>query len=121
MGGTARDHRAILLTSGGIEDHVHLLIKIHPKFAISDTIQLIKSNSSRWINENRKVAAKFVWQRGYGAFSVSQSMAEIVKRYIMSQREHHRRLAFREEYLEMPRRHRIEYDERYVFDEEIIA
>ena len=55
MGGIARDHKATLLASGGIEDHVHLLIKINPSFAIADTVKLIKANSSRWINEARKV------------------------------------------------------------------
>jgi putative transposase len=110
-----------VLTSGGVEDHVHLLMKIHPKFAISTTMQLIKSNSSRWINERRPVAAKFSWQRGYGAFSVSQSMAETVKQYIQNQRHHHRKLELRDEYLEMLRRHRIEFDERYVFEDEIVT
>lgn len=115
-----RDHQATVLTSGGIEDHVHLLVKIHPKFAISDTVQLIKANSSRWINETKKPATKFSWQRGYGAFSVSESMAETVKRYIKSQKEHHQKLTFRDEYLQILRKHRIEFDERYVFEQEIV-
>lgn len=82
MGGIATEHKSKLLRSGGVEDHVHLLMKIHPKFAISDTIKLIKGNSSRWINDNKKIAARFEWQRGYGAFSVSESMSNTVKRYI---------------------------------------
>ena len=53
MGGTAHDHKATILKSGGIEDHVHLLVKIHPSFAISDTVKLVKANASRWINEQR--------------------------------------------------------------------
>lgn len=121
IGGLAHEHKAILLAAGGIEDHIHLLLRIHPSFAISDTMKLLKANSSRWVNESRKIRTKFEWQRGYGAFSVSQSMADVVKGYIGRQREHHRTMTFREEYLEMLKRHEIEFDERYVFDEEILG
>ena len=54
LGGTAKEHKAVILKSGGIEDHVHLLMKTHPAFAISDTIKLVKGNASRWINQQRK-------------------------------------------------------------------
>ena len=121
IGGMAKDHKATVLASGGIEDHVHLLVKIHPSFAISDTVKLIKANSSRWINQQGKVNCRFEWQRGYGVFSVSQSMSETVKRYLAGQRKHHRQQDFRGEYLEMLRRHGVEFDERYVFDEEIVT
>ena len=121
IGGIARDHKAALLASGGVEDHVHLLLKIHPSFAVADTVKLIKANSSRWINQERKVTARFTWQRGYGAFSVSQSQSGAVKRYLANQRVHHQRQTFRDEYLEILRRHAIEFDERYVFDEEVVA
>jgi len=97
------------------------LIKVSPKYAISSTIQLLKANSSRWINEQRKVNAKFSWQRGYGAFSVSESMAETVRDYIGNQRQHHQRQTFEEEYLEFLRRHRIEFDPRFVFEQEVVA
>ena len=121
MGGIARDHKATLLASGGIEDHVHLLLKIHPSFAVADTVKLIKANSSRWVNETGRVGGKFQWQRGYGAFSVSQSMSHTVKRYLANQRQHHLRQTFRDEYLDTLRRHEIEFDERYVLDEEIVS
>jgi putative transposase len=121
IGGTVRDHKATILQSGGIEDHIHLLAKIHPSFAISDTVKLLKANSSRWINEQRKLNAKFQWQRGYGVFSVSQSMADTLKLYIANQQAHHRNQSFCDEYLDLLRCHKIEFDERYVFDKEIIA
>jgi REP element-mobilizing transposase RayT len=121
IGGTVKDHKTVLLKADGIEDHIHLLLKLHPQFAISSTVQLLKANSSKWINEQKKTTKTFRWQRGYGAFSVSQSMAETVKNYIANQREHHRRQSFQEEYLQMLRLHEIEFDERYVFDEEVVA
>ena len=84
--GTLSDHKAKLLAAGGMADHVHLLIKVHPPFAIADTLKLIKANSSRWINEKRMAKARFEWQRGYGAFSVSQSQVSKVKYYIRASR-----------------------------------
>jgi putative transposase len=104
-----------------IEDHVHLLLKIHLTFAIADTIKLSKGNSSKWINENRKISARFEWQRGYGAFCVSESMSDTVKRYIDNQEEHHRTQSFEDEYFAFLRKHKTEFDERYVFDEEMIG
>ena len=121
FGGTIQEHKAVLLKSGGIEDHVHLLIKFHPSFAIAATIQFLKANSSRWIKEHHKHLARFQWQTGYGAFSVSQSMAETVKKYIANQRDHHTRKSYQEEYLEILRKHQIKFDPQYVFEQEVIA
>ena len=121
MGGIARDHKATLIRAGGVEDHAHLLLKTHPSYAIAETIQRIKANSSNWINNQGKVDAKFSWQRGYGAFSVSQSVVEAVQQYIENQIEHHRKLTFREEYLATLRKHNIEFDQQFVFDDEIVA
>jgi putative transposase len=89
--------------------------------AIADTVKLIKGNSSRWINKSQKVSARFEWQRGYGAFSVSESMADVVKRYVDNQKEHHRRQSFEDEYFELLRKHKIEFDKKYVFDDEIVG
>lgn len=121
IGGIVRDHKSALLQAGGIEDHIHLLLRIHPEFAISKTVQLLKANSSKWINEESKTKERFSWQRGYGAFSVSQFMFETVKRYIANQREHHRHLTFRDEYLQMLKKHRIEFEMKYVFESEIVG
>ena len=121
IGGTVKDHKASLLKAGGIEDHVHLLLRIHPEFAISKTVQLLKANSSKWINDNRKTSSPFQWQRGYGAFSVSQSMADTVRNYIAGRRKHHARRTYQDEYLEILRKHEIEFDLRYVFEQEIVA
>ena len=121
IGGILKDHKSTLLKSEGIEDHVHLFLRIHPEFAISKTIQLLKANSSKWINEQQKTDGRFEWQRGYGAFSVSQSMSETVKRYITNQRHHHAKQSFYEEYLSMLEKHCIEYDPKFVFDMEIVG
>ena len=119
IGATVKEHEAVLLKSGGVEDHVHLLIRFHPKHAISDTIRMLKANSSRWVNEKNKTRTKFQWQPAYGAFSVSVSQLDSVKTYIANQEEHHRTKSFREEFLQLLDRHGITFDEQYVFESEV--
>jgi len=60
--------------------------------------------------------AKFHWQNGYGAFSISQSHVAQVQRYIDRQEQHHRKVMFQDEFREFLRRYEVEYDERYVWD-----
>ncbi len=121
IGGIVPDHKSTLLKAGGIEDHIHLLLRIHPEIAISKTMQLLKTNSSKWINEQCKMRGKFQWQTGYGAFSVSQSMSETVKSYIANQKEHHQKQTFESEYLGILDKHLIQYDRKYVFEMEILG
>ena len=121
MGSQVASHDGALLAAGGIEDHVHLLIKIHPSFAIADTIRNVKAHSSQWINASGRLRGKFHWQRGYAAFSVSQSNLEAVRQYISNQAAHHRRRTFKEEYLEFLRRHKITFDMDRVFEDELLG
>lgn len=120
IGGIIREEKGVLLKIGGVADHCHLLAKFSPTIAVSDMLRLIKTNSSKWINQRPDVKHKFQWQTGYAAFSVSESQSPIVGRYIANQQEHHRQKSFEEEFLEMLARHGIEYDPRYVFEREII-
>jgi len=71
---------------------------------------------SKWIKTQRQSFAGFSWQNGYGAFSVSQSQVAHVRRYIEKQEERHRTTTFQEEFRAFLRRHRLEFDERYVWD-----
>jgi REP element-mobilizing transposase RayT len=81
-------------------EHNHLLIDLPSNLCLADFVQKIKGASSHWINEQKLINAKFSWQRGYGAFSVSASQLEVVKKYIQNQDEHHKRKTFEEEYQE---------------------
>ena len=112
IGGILRNERGRLIAIGGMPDHVHLLVRLHPDLAVSEAIRKIKANSSRWLNQ--KARRRFAWQTGYGAFSVSESQVKVVERYIASQEEHHRKRSFQEEYLELLKKHGLDFDERYV-------
>jgi hypothetical protein len=83
--------------------------------SFAKAVQLIKGVSSKWIHDSFPSQKKFAWQEGYGAFSVSASQASRTVAYINTQKEHHRRKTFHEEFLELLAKHRISYDSRYVF------
>ncbi len=112
VGGIVRNTKSVLLAIGGIEDHIHLLVSLGRQICMSDLVRDLKSNS-RLGHETFPERAKFAWQSGYGAFSVSKSIIGKVKGYIAIQKEHHKQETFKEEYLRFLKDHDMEYDERY--------
>jgi putative transposase len=82
MGGIVRSLGGSLLEIGGMPDHVHLLARLRADETVASAVGRIKANSSRWLNERRCEADAFAWQRGYGAFSVSESQITVVRRYL---------------------------------------
>jgi REP element-mobilizing transposase RayT len=116
MGGIARENGMKALSIGGVDDHVHLLIAISSTLSIAKTLQLIKGVSSKWVHDTYPKRHNFVWQEGYGAFSIGISQIDRTIAYIQSQAEHHRKKTFQEEFLEILKKHGIQYDERYIWD-----
>ena len=96
-------------------DHLHLFVGLNPNQSISELMRLVKGDSSEFINKQKFIKAKFVWQEGYGAFSNSQSQIDGVVKYILNQKQHHRKTSFREEYIRMLNEYHVDYDERYIF------
>lgn len=115
IGGIARKHGMTALQVGGVEDHVHALVTAPPPIAASQIAQILKGESSKWIHEEFSTLRNFGWQDGYAAFTVSKSNLPKVVNYIKSQREHHRRKTFQEEYLEFLHENGIQFDERYLW------
>jgi putative transposase len=111
MGGIIREREGIALAIGGMPDHVHLLLKIKPKFALSDVVRDVKAVSSKWINETKGGLHKFGWQDGFAAFTVSQSQIDVIRHYIENQEEHHRSRDFKAELLAHFAKNHLEYDE----------
>jgi len=97
--------------------HVHVLLGLHPTIAISQLAMLIKSNSSRWLNQKHYQHSKFCWQSGYAAFSYSQSHLSSVADYIENQGEHHKKCNFRQKYLTFLESENISFDNKYLFEE----
>jgi REP element-mobilizing transposase RayT len=115
IAGIIRNNEHKLIAIGGMPDHIHILIGVRPSQSISDLMQDVKGNSSKWINEKRYLNTKFEWQEGYGAFSYSKSQINDVVNYINNQETHHAKKSFKEEYLDILKKLEVDYDEKYVF------
>ncbi|MHB8522593.1 MAG: IS200/IS605 family transposase [Limisphaerales bacterium] len=114
LGGLVRAAEAVPEAIGGTADHVHLLLGLRATHTLASFVQDIKQTSSHWIHETMLVK-EFVWQPGYGAFTVSASNRDAVKEYIAGQMHHHRIKTFQEEYVAFLRKHGVDYDERYLW------
>ena len=110
VAGICKKHEILVHAVGGMEDHIHLLIQVPPSLALAKAVLAIKSNSSRWANEE---GHRFAWQQGYGAFSVSASLVPVVVRYIRNQEAHHRKMTFDAEFLAMLNKHGVEFDAKF--------
>ncbi|HEY2415768.1 MAG TPA: IS200/IS605 family transposase [Pirellulaceae bacterium] len=104
------------LEINSVADHIHILCVLSRKIALMNLIEGIKTSTSKWIKTKGRDYRGFHWQRGYGAFSVSESKAPEVKRYIQRQEEHHRRLTYQDEFRALCDKHGLPIDERYVWD-----
>jgi REP element-mobilizing transposase RayT len=115
LGGIVRGLKGTALAIGGTSDHVHLLARLPAEVAVAECMRITKANSSLWVHERWPERRSFSWQRGYGAFSVSESARDSVVRYIQSQEKHHRKMTFEDEFKELLRKHGVEFDERYLW------
>jgi REP element-mobilizing transposase RayT len=84
----------------GHVDHIHVLVSLNADQTIAKIVQLIKGESSFWVNKNHLTPAKFEWQDDYFAVSVSESGVNKVREYIKNQEQHHAKKTFPQEYEE---------------------
>jgi putative transposase len=109
LGGTVRGLGGIAFEINGINDHVHLLVKMPPTKTISDFLRDLKSNSSKKGKELTN--GKFGWQRRFGAFTVSESQFDVIRNYIRNQVEHHEKYDFKHEFESLLKSNHIEIDD----------
>ena len=113
VGGVARELGCNAIIVNGTSDHVHVLVEIPPRVAISDVVRVLKTNSSRWIHRQFPGQKAFAWQSGFGAFSVSRSQIDRVVTYIENQEQHHGTLSFQDEFRTILLRHGLSMDEEH--------
>ena len=101
---------------GGVADHVHILLSLPSTISISKAMQLMKGGSSKWVHETFPERRLFGWPVKYGAFSLSVSQLDKTIDYIKNQEEHHRTMTFQEEFLTLLKKHRIAYEDRYLWE-----
>ena len=106
-------HKSIIIN--GMHDHVHIFLGLNPSVSISKTVFELKRSTSLFINNENWFKTKFYWQEGYGAFTYSQSQVDNVYKYILNQEEHHSKVSFRLEYIDLLENFQIEYDKKFLF------
>jgi putative transposase len=114
--GTVQKREQKMIAINGVQNHIHFLIGMKPSCCLSDLVREVKKASSSHINEKNLSRFKFSWQEGFGAFSYSHSHIDRVAKYILNQKEHHRKITFREEYINFLNAFKINYDEKYLFE-----
>jgi len=105
-----------MIAVNGTSNHIHIFIGMQSSCCLSDLVRKIKKSSNEFIKDNRLSKFRFAWQEGYGAFSYSRSQIDAVAKYVMNQKSHHRKVTFKEEYIEFLNKFQIEYDEKYLFE-----
>lgn len=116
LGGIARENDMAAIAIGGVADHTHMLLSLPPTMPIAKAMQLIKGGSSKWVHDTFPEQRLFGWQTKYGAFSVSVSQLDRTIEYINNQETHHRKVTFQEEFIALLKKHRIKYDEKYLWE-----
>lgn len=116
IGGIVKNIDQQLISINGMPDHCHILVRLRPAMAPSKFVQTVKSNSSRWINDNGFYNGRFSWQTGGGIFSVSHENVPTLIHYINNQKEHHKKTRFKDEYLEMLKQSGIDFNNEYLLD-----
>lgn len=115
--GIITNQKQKLIVINGMPDHIHILVGIKPDISISDLVRDIKTNSSKFINEQKWINGKFEWQNGFGAFSYGHSQLGNVIKYIENQEEHHKTRTFKEEYIKFLKLFNIDFKNEYLFEE----
>ncbi|MFN8368667.1 MAG: IS200/IS605 family transposase [Candidatus Kapaibacterium sp.] len=114
--GIVRNHEQKMIAINGISNHIHLFIGLKPTCRISDLVREIKKSSTEFVNDNHLSKYKFSWQEGYGVFSYSNSQVDSVAKYVMNQKEHHRKTTFKEEYIDLLQKFNVEFKDEHLFD-----
>ena len=110
--GILENKKCKLYRINGSKDHIHLLVDIHPTIAISTLVKDLKVSTSIWLKQEREFQNFEGWAEGFAAFTVSHSDKEKVLEYIKTQKEHHQKQAFQDEYKTLLKEHGIELNEK---------
>lgn len=114
--GIIQNNHHKLLAIGSMPDHIHIFIGYNLNQLIPDLVENIKTSSNAWIKQNRLSKYKFEWQKGYGAFTHSNSQIDAVVKYVLNQETHNKKKSFKDEYLEILHKNDIKYNADYLFD-----
>jgi putative transposase len=112
--GILKNKKCHLYRIGGVEDHIHIITHVHPTVAVAYLIKDVKIASSNYIKTENIFPDFNGWQDGYGAFTYSISAKDNLIEYVKNQKDHHRKVSFKDEYTNLLKEHAIEFDEKYM-------
>ena len=115
MAGTLKNLDSPCVAIGGTSNHVHVLLALSKKAALSEVVGELKKSSSKWMKTKGPAYVRFAWQEGYGAFSIGQSQVAVLQEYIARQEEHHKTKSFEAELIATLRKYEVTYAERYLW------
>ncbi len=116
LGGICKGMECNPIRTGGYKNHVHVLCLLSRKVAQMKLLEELKKQSSKWIKTKGEKYSNFYWQDGYGIFSVNPTQIDVVEKYIENQKEHHKKLTFKDELLAFLKKYNVDFDERYLWD-----
>ena len=114
--GVMSNHGCASIRTTVMPDHVHVLFLLGRTVAVADVVRELKTGLTAWFRRRDASYGGFAWQRGYGAFSVSESVLPSAIRYVENQEQHHQRVSFQDEFRMFCEKHGVELDERYVWE-----
>lgn len=116
LGGICRGLDCNPIKVGGYKNHIHIICVLSKKITQIKLLEEIKKQSSKWIKTQDKKYSNFYWQDGYGIFSVNSTQIEVVKNYILDQKNHHKKTTFQEEFTAFLNKYNIDYDPNYLWE-----
>lgn len=117
MGSIIKDNDSSPIIINGTGNHVHIFCVMSKNISLAKLTEEIKRHSSRWIKTKNPAYQHFAWQGGYAGFSVSPSLFEKTKNYILNQEEHHKNKALKDELVQFLKEYGIDYNEQYLFED----
>lgn len=115
--GLLQNKKCHLYRINGVEDHIHILLNVHPTIALSNLVKDIKLASTDLIKSENLITNFSGWQIGYGSFTYNIKEKNRLIEYIKNQEEHHKKVSFKEEYITLLKEHNIEFEEKYLFED----
>ncbi|GAA4161620.1 IS200/IS605 family transposase [Chryseobacterium ginsenosidimutans] len=113
--GIVKNKNCTLYRINGMPDHIHLFTDLHPSVSLSSFVKDIKVSSNLWIKQSGLFPDFEEWQTGYDAFTYSEREKDMIINYIKNQKEHHKNESFEDEYKNLLKSHRVEFDEKYLW------
>ena len=115
--GIINNKKSKLYRIGGTSNHIHLLVDIHPTFAVSDFMKELKEYSSKWLSANPNFPDFIGWAVSFAGFTYNIKEKQTIVNYIKGQKEHHKKVSFEEEYRNFLIENGVDIDERYFLKE----